>query len=94
MGPINWGILGTGRIAAELAQALAELPDARLVAMGSRTAESAAAFAGTHNVERAYASYEALLADEDVEIVYVATPHPLHHPNTCLLYTSPSPRDS
>jgi hypothetical protein len=84
MGPINCncGILGTGRIAAEFAQALAELSDARLVAVGSRAAESAPAFAGAHNVAHAYASYEALLADEDVEIVYVATPHPLHRPNT------------
>lgn len=81
---IRWGILGTGSIAHKFATGLAVLPDAELVAVGSRTQASADAFADPFNVPHRHASYDALAADPDVEVVYVATPHPLHHPNTVL----------
>lgn len=82
MNIINWGILGTGRIAGEFAKGLAELPKARLLAVGSRAPDTAAAFAERYAFERAYASYDALLADSEVDVIYVATPHPYHHQNT------------
>ncbi len=81
---VRWGILGTGRIAEAFATGLSALPDADLAAVGSRSAAAADAFAGRFGAARRHASYEALAADPDVDIVYVATPHPLHHANTRL----------
>ncbi len=74
----GWGILGPGRIATRFTSDLAKLPDARLVAAGSRELARAQAFAGQYSVERAYGSYEALARDEDVQAIYIATPHPFH----------------
>lgn len=84
MQKICWGILGTGRIAADFATGLAAVEDAELVAIGSRTQESADAFAARFDIPHRHASYDALAADPDVDIVYVATPHPLHKDNTIL----------
>jgi predicted dehydrogenase len=60
------------------------LPGADLAAVGSRAPDAAAAFAGRVGATRAHGSYEALAADPDVEIVYIATPHALHHTNARL----------
>ena len=76
--PLRWGILGAGRIAGVFAQGLAASQSGRLVAIGSRAPESAGKFAAEHGGIRAHGSYEALLADSEVEAVYVATPHPQH----------------
>lgn len=84
MQPVRWGILGTGNIANQFAKGLAALEDAELVAIGSRRAESANRFADTYNVPNRHDSYEALAADPDVEIVYVATPHVYHAENSLL----------
>lgn len=81
---IRWGILGTGRIANTFATALAELPDAELVAVGSRTQESAQQFADKYGAPHRHGSYQALANDPDVDAVYVATPHPLHRENSVL----------
>ncbi|MGH3499162.1 MAG: Gfo/Idh/MocA family protein [Nocardioidaceae bacterium] len=83
--PIRWGILATGKIAHAFAADLALLPDAHLVAVGSRTMTSARTFADEYAADRAYSSYADLAADPDVDIVYVATPHALHLDNvlTC-----------
>jgi predicted dehydrogenase/aryl-alcohol dehydrogenase-like predicted oxidoreductase len=75
---LNWGILGTGSIARKFASELPHSSTGRLVAVGSRSAENAAAFGEKFPGIRAHASYEALLADPDVEAVYVSTPHPQH----------------
>jgi dihydrodiol dehydrogenase / D-xylose 1-dehydrogenase (NADP) len=83
-GQIRWGILGTGRIAGLFAQGLAAVPDAALVAVGSRTREGAEAFGKRLGVPRRHGSYEALANDPDVDVIYVATPHPLHCENTLL----------
>ena len=76
------GILGTGRMAGDFAAGLATLDDAVLHAVGSRSAETAQAFADrfAHRsvVPRPYASYAGLLSDPDVDLVYVATPHSEH----------------
>jgi predicted dehydrogenase len=75
---LRWGIVSTGNIARTLARAIAKSRSSELVAVGSRSAESAAAFAAEHGVPRAHGSYEALFADPEVDIVYIATPHPSH----------------
>ena len=75
---LNWGILGTGVIARELARGIAEAPSSTLLAVGSRTEASGQAFAQEFTVPRCYATYEALLADPEVQVVYVSTPHPMH----------------
>lgn len=76
--PLRWGILSTGRIAGVFAQGVAASQNGRVVAVGSRTQEAADKFAAEHGIARAHGGYEALLADPDVEAVYVATPHPQH----------------
>ena len=80
----RWGILGTGRISKTFAEALAVIPDAELAAVGSRSKESADAFAERYKVPRSYTSYEAFARDPDVDVVYVGTPHPFHCANTIL----------
>jgi predicted dehydrogenase len=83
-GTIRWGILGCGRIAGLFAEGLQAVPDAELVAVGSRSTENAEAFGEKYGVARRHASYEALAADPDVDLVYVATPHQLHRESTLL----------
>ena len=84
MNKLRWGILGTGRIAHTFARDLAHLPGSRLAAVGSRSATSAQAMARTFEGCRAHASYAALAADPEVDVVYVATPHTLHRDNSLL----------
>jgi predicted dehydrogenase len=78
---IRWGILGTGAIAKKFAAALQLVPDAKLVAIGSRTKEKAGDFGNEYNVAHRHASYEALLTDSEVNAVYVATPNSCHKEN-------------
>lgn len=80
--PLRWGIAATGKIAASMCQALQGLPDADIVAVGSRTQESSHAFARRFSIPRAHGSYDALWADDDVDIVYIASPHSHHHAMT------------
>jgi predicted dehydrogenase len=78
--PIRWGILGTGGIARVFTEDLLRLPGHEVVAVGSRATGTAEAFAARHGIGRAHGSYEDLAADGEVDVVYVATPHPGHHP--------------
>lgn len=78
MKTIRWGILGPGNIAHKFAEGLKALPDAERAAVGSRDEARAAQFAKKHGFARSYGSYEALAEDPDVDIVYIATPHPMH----------------
>ncbi|MBM0231781.1 Gfo/Idh/MocA family oxidoreductase [Micromonospora sp. STR1_7] len=82
----RWGILATGHIASRFAEDLRLVPDAELVAVGSRAADSAQRFADTHGAKRAYGSWVELAADPEVDVIYVATPHAAHHEAamTCL----------
>jgi len=75
---LRWGILGTGAIAQTFARELPQSRTGRLVAVGSRTQESADNFAGKFGPIRAHGSYEKLLKDPEVDAVYITTPHPLH----------------
>lgn len=81
---IRWGIIGTGNIARQFARGLTSVPDAELVAVGSRSQESADKFGDMFDVPRRHPTYEALAADRDVDAVYVSTPHSLHMENTLL----------
>jgi predicted dehydrogenase len=81
---IRWGIIGTGLIAHIFARDLAFIDDGVVAAVGSRSAASAEAFGDEFDVPRRYDSYEALVADDDVDAVYVATPHPMHFANASL----------
>jgi predicted dehydrogenase len=81
---IGWGILGAGRIAGKFATESKLVPGTRLVAVGSRSAEKAEEFARQNGVERAYGSYAKLVADPEVDAVYVATLHPTHCEHTLL----------
>lgn len=82
----RWGILGTGHIARTFTADLALLEDAVVQAVGSRSAERAEAFGEAFDIPHRHGSYEALAADDDVNVIYVATPHPAHAENmiTCL----------
>jgi predicted dehydrogenase len=80
-GTVRFGIIGTGGIARSFATDLQAVEGARLVAIGSRSQESADRFGDPFDVPHRHPSYEALVADEDVDVVYVATPHPLHAEN-------------
>ncbi|MDG9716079.1 Gfo/Idh/MocA family oxidoreductase [Streptomyces sp. DH24] len=75
---VRWGILATGGIAASFTADLVDLPDAEVVAVASRAKESAQAFADRFGIARAYGEWESLARDEDVDVVYVATPHSAH----------------
>lgn len=75
---IKWGIMGPGRIAHKFAQSLKCSEAAEITAVGSRSMERAVEFAKQYGINRAYASYAKLAADNDVDIIYVATPHPAH----------------
>ncbi|MGO4596960.1 Gfo/Idh/MocA family protein [Terrabacter sp. 2RAF25] len=75
---LRWGVLGTGWIASRFVTSLQASTAQRVVAVCSRTKESADAFATTHSIERTRSSVAGLVSDPDVDVVYVATPHHLH----------------
>lgn len=76
---IRWGIASTGKMAEAFVSDFSHVPDAEITAVGSRRPESAAEFAARHGIGSAHGSYRALVDDPDVDVVYVATPHPQHH---------------
>ena len=78
------GILGAGWIAEKMAEALAPLTDYCVYAIASRSMEKASEFAQRWNIEKAYGSYEDMVSDKDVDLVYIATPHSHHFPHTML----------
>ena len=80
---LRWGILGTGWISTQMTSDLI-LTGHVVTAVGSRTQEAADAFAATHGIPTAHASYEDLVADPQVDVIYVGTPHPYHYANTVL----------
>ena len=86
MKEIRWGILSTGVIAKNFADTVSKMNgETRVLAVASRTKESADAFADQYGIERRYDSYEALAKDPDVDIVYVATPHSRHYEDMKLM---------
>ncbi|MEY4886123.1 MAG: hypothetical protein RL151_1432 [Bacteroidota bacterium] len=91
MKKIKWGILACGRIAGKFANDLKLLEDADLWAVGSRSLDKATAFAAAHGFRHAYGSYEALVNDPDVDVIYIASPHAQHHEHTLLCITHGKP---
>lgn len=75
---IRWGILGPGNIAVQFAQGIQAAPDAELVAVGSRSLDSAHRFADRFGAARRYGSYAELARDPEVDVIYIAVPHPQH----------------
>ena len=82
--PIRWGIAATGRIATDFTRGLAQVPDAEVIAVASRTQEGADRFAFEHAIPHRHGSYEAMANDPDVDVVYVGTPHSRHCDDTLL----------
>jgi predicted dehydrogenase/aryl-alcohol dehydrogenase-like predicted oxidoreductase len=80
MASVNWGIIGAGAIAKAFAKGIKGSKTGKLLAVASRDQAKAEAFKNEHGGERAYGSYDAILADKDVQAVYIATPHPMHAP--------------
>lgn len=89
--PLRWGVLGTGWIAERFFDAVHRHTRQRLAAVGSRTRERAEQFASQFEAPRAHGSYEALVADPGVDIVYVATPHSEHLANAKLALAAGKP---
>jgi len=81
-GRIRWGILGTGDINRKLLRGARQSTEVDVVAVASRDPERAAAFASEHGIPRSFGSYEAMLADPEVDAVYISVPNALHHPWT------------
>ena len=75
---VRWGIAAPGRIAAQFAEGLALVDDAELVAVGSRAKERADEFGDRFGIPNRYGSYDELMEDPGVDVVYVATPHAQH----------------
>ncbi|HEY8475059.1 MAG TPA: Gfo/Idh/MocA family oxidoreductase [Natronosporangium sp.] len=86
--PIRWGILATGGIARTFVEDLKRMPDAEVVAVGSRTQAAADGFAERYGIPRAYGDWAGLAADAEVDVVYVATPHSAHHAAAKLCLTA------
>jgi predicted dehydrogenase len=84
MEAINYGIIGPGRIAGAYARALEQSATSKIYAIASRDGNRAADFARQFKAEKSYDSYEALVADPNVDVVYIATPHS-HHERQAIL---------
>lgn len=79
MGKIKMAILGAGKIAGTMAETVNSITEAELYAVGARDLDRAQAFAEKYQVKKAYGSYKEMLADPEVELVYIATPHSHHY---------------
>ena len=82
----NWGIMATGKIAHTFAKAVNSVEDARLYACASRSAEKAEEFGAQYGAEKCYGSYEELAADENIDVIYIATPMNCHYENIKLCF--------
>lgn len=80
----NWAVIGCGKIARKFADDLRHLPNARLYAAGSRSLGKAEDFTREMGFEKAYGSYEELVRDPHVDVVYIATPHAMHKDHSIL----------
>src|SRR5256885_15851216 len=88
MSKVRWGILGPGNIANLFADGLTAAENAELIAVGSRDQAKANAFGDKWKIPHRHSSYEALVNDPDVEIIYIATPHPFHYEHAMLCLNS------
>lgn len=91
LGKFNVGIMGTGNIAAVMAETLNRMKGVKLYAVASREKVKADVFAGKHGVKKAYGSYDELVSDNKVELIYIATPHSEHYENARLCLENNKP---
>lgn len=91
MKKIKMAIMGAGNIAVSMAKTITKMENVERYAVGSRSQEKAEGFAKEHGFAKAYGSYEALVADEEIELIYIATPHSEHYENArlCILHGKP-----
>lgn len=75
---VKWGIIGLGKIAGKFATGLKDAEEAELYAVASRDKEKAEEFANEYEAAKSFGSYKELMEDEDVEVIYIATPHVFH----------------
>ena len=85
------GILGAGRIAHKMAYTVSQMEGYEIAAVASRSQENADNFARQYGIGKAYNSYEALVADTEIELVYIATPHSLHYSHAMLCLQNKKP---
>ena len=78
MNKINWAILGPGTIAGDFAKAIMEV-NGSVYAVGARNLEKAEAFSNNYNVEKVYGNYNEMLKDDNIDVVYISTPHSNHY---------------
>ena len=79
MQSFNWGVIGPGNIANTFAKAIKSSKKGKILAVASRSTERAADFANTYQIEKTYSDYEQMLADPEIDIIYIATPHNFHY---------------
>jgi predicted dehydrogenase len=91
MSGVRWGVIGTGLISQTFAADLELTDSGSVVAVGSRRQATADEFGERFGVPNRHDSYEALVADPDVDVVYVGTPHPMHHPDALLALRAGKP---
>jgi predicted dehydrogenase len=86
MRTVKWGIIGAGQIAIKFATALNSLDHTELTAIASRDLTKAKEFAARFHIEKAYGSYEEMVGDPDIDVIYIGTPHTEHkaHAKLCL----------
>jgi predicted dehydrogenase len=84
MEPIRWGILGCGKISRKFASDLTLVAGAKLIAVGARQLSTAREFANEFPAPHVHGSYEELVSDPDVDVIYIATPHGLHREHALL----------
>ncbi|GLR15570.1 Gfo/Idh/MocA family protein [Portibacter lacus] len=84
MKKIKWGIIGLGGIARKFAKDLNETEGCEIRAVASRSQVKADEFAATFNAQKAFGSYEDLMQDKEIDIIYIATPHSHHYENTMM----------
>jgi predicted dehydrogenase len=75
---VRWGVVGPGRIASKVVADFPHVPGAEVVAVASRSIDRAKAFAAEFGIARTHDSYRAIVEDEGVDAIYIATPHPQH----------------
>jgi predicted dehydrogenase len=79
---LNWGFIGVGNIAERIMPAFLQVPDMRVIAVNGRDPGKTRVFCSKWNIKGVYDDYDAMLADPDINIVYIATPHLVHHEHT------------
>lgn len=88
---INVGIMGTGSIACTMAETLGKMKSVKCYAVASRTQDKAEVFARGYGFKKAYGSYEELVSDKKVDLIYIATPHSEHYNNAMLCLKNKKP---